>query len=427
MTKKQLEAELKKAHERIAQLKDIPGELAGSIANDFNNLLVAIVAGTDLAFSELSELSPAREHIETIALAAERCAALTEQLLAYSGAASFFVEGIDPARLLEDLRTQLQSTISEKISMKIAVSAHLPSIVGDSQQLRHLIVNLVDNACEAIGEGEGEITVSGYLGSNDDSTGAGKVILEVSDTGRGLDAATRERMFEPGFTTKAVGTGLGLAAAEGILSGHGASVEIESELGKGTTLRLCFPAVDEDTQQVLSGPADAAWQGSGTILVIDDESLVRAVAAKVLKLVGFKVLKAIDGAEGLECFDRHCEEIVCVLLDLTMPGMGGEEVFAELREKRPDLPILVSSGRSEEAVMQWIQEEESAGFIKKPYSIPELRATLQSMLSGASGVGVSGVGVSGVSVSGVGVSGVGVSGVGVSGVSVSGTTDVSGL
>lgn len=390
MTKKQLEAELRKAQERIAQLKDIPGELAGSIANDFNNLLVAIVAGAELSLRDLPAFSPVREHVEIIMSAAQGCALLTEQLLDYSGGASFFVESVDLSSLLDDLRRQFESKGSEKINIKIDVPPTLPSIVGDVQQLEHLITILVDNAMEAIGDEQGEISVSASVGSNSERAGTCIVTLEVTDSGCGMNAETRERMFEPCFTTKAGGKGMGLGAAEGILRGHSASVDVESELGKGTTLRLCFSGIDEETQpaelqpdEAQAGkakPGDGHWAGSGSILVIDDESIVRTVTAKVLSRMGFDVITATNGRDGLRCFDEHNESIVLVLLDLVMPEMGGQEAFTALRKKQPRLPILVSSGQHDEATLQWIKGSEFADFIHKPFSIPELQSKLQSML-----------------------------------------------
>ncbi|MCF6286140.1 MAG: response regulator, partial [Candidatus Hydrogenedentes bacterium] len=254
----------------------------------------------------------------------------------------------------------------------------------------------VINASEAIGEKSGIISIatgamvcdSAYLSETylDDGLAEGVyVYMEVADTGRGMDKETQARIFDPFFTTKFTGRGLGMAAVLGIVRGHKGAIEVYSELGKGTTIKVLFPAVERAAD--LSNeelPEADGWTGSGTILIVDDEETIRTLSRRGLERMGFDVLAASDGREGLDVFSNHCDEIVVVLLDLTMPHMGGEETFRELRRIKKDVCVVLSSGYNEEEIAQSFAGKGLAGFIQKPYHMGQLKATLKRVLGGLS-------------------------------------------
>lgn len=253
-------------------------------------------------------------------------------------------------------------------------------------------MNLITNASDALGDGNGSIMVTTgamecdhtYLAESylDDSLVPGTyVYLEVEDTGCGMDAETRSRIFDPFFTTKFIGRGLGLAAVLGIVRGHKGTIKVHSEVGKGTVITILLPAVEgEPVERVKKAEQDAALQGGGTILLVDDDPLVRDVALEMLAQLGFKVLTAINGREGLKIFHAHGAEVACVILDLTMPEMGGEETLQELRNLRSDVPVILSSGYNEQDVTQRFVGKGLAGFIQKPYTLANLRNVLKRVL-----------------------------------------------
>ncbi|MBU8870475.1 MAG: response regulator [Gemmatimonadales bacterium] len=385
-----------------AQKLESLGVLAGGIAHDFNNLLMVILGNADLALDELSPLSPARGNLQEIEKATKRAADLAKQMLAYSGKGKFVVESIDAGELVEQIAHLLEVSISKKALLKYNFAENLPTFEGDATQIRQIIMNLITNASEAIGEMSGVIALStgamvcdsAYLqgvndvlrASLDDGLPKGVyVYFEVADTGCGMDAETVGKIFDPFFTTKFIGRGLGMSAVLGIVRGHGGAIKIYSEVGKGTTFKVLFPASESSdlgssvTNEVET--ADQAWRGSGTILLADDEETVCAVGKIMLERMGFAVITVADGREALEVFHARRDEITCVLLDLTMPRLDGVETFRELRRFDPEVRVILCSGYNEQDSTQHFVGKGLAGFIQKPYNIAALRSKLKEALS----------------------------------------------
>ncbi len=322
-----------------AQKLESLGVLAGGIAHDFNNLLTSILGYADLAIYELPSSSPAKELIEEAVSGARQAAELTKQMLAYSGKGHFVVEPLDLSSLVEELTRLLHISISKKCVMRFELMPNLPAAMADAVQMRQIIMNLVINASEAIGDRSGAITIrtgaahcdraalgEAYLG--DELPEGLYVYVEVTDNGCGMSAETSAKIFDPFFTTKFTGRGLGLAAVLGIVRGHQGAIQCTSVLGQGTTFKVLFPACPLHAK-IAEGAEAAAqkWRGSGTILVVDDEETIRALARHMLLKMGFQVLTAVDGREALEIFRAEGDKIRLVLLDMTMPHLDGDETF----------------------------------------------------------------------------------------------------
>jgi len=379
-----------------AQKLESLGVLAGGIAHDFNNLLAVMVGNADMALRDLSELSPARPSVAEIKKAGMRAPRLTNQMLAYSGKGQFVVKPMDLNALIQEMGHLLEVSISKKISLRYDLADELPAINADVAQMQQVVMNLITNASEAIGDDRGAIAVRTGVTQADraslaetylaeDLPGGSYVYLEVSDTGHGMDEDTQSKLFEPFFTTKFAGRGLGMAAVLGIVRGHKGAIRIESQLGKGTTFRLLFPCSEEAAE-----PEDAPEPGSagdggpdgGTVLVVDDEEGVRDLAKRMLESAGLTVLIAGDGQDAVEVLREHMDEIAVVLLDMTMPEMSGEEAFEELRRLRPDLPVLLCSGYAEEDATSHFAGKGLAGFIHKPFELDQMIAKVRGALRG---------------------------------------------
>ncbi len=368
------------------------GVLAGGIAHDFNNLLVGILGNADLAHEELPPSSPARETVKEIETAARRAAELTRQLLAYSGKGRFIIQPADINEIVREMGHLLEVSISKQALLRYELASGLPAVMADASQIRQIVMNLIVNASEALPDGKGGITVTTgtvecdracleTMHLNQDLPEGRYVFFEVADTGCGMDAETLSRIFDPFFTTKFTGRGLGLAAALGIVRGHKGALKVYSEPGRGSSFRVFLPALD-----ALAAPAPAAqsaaggWRGSGAVLLVDDEPSVRTLGARILQRSGFQVITAQDGHEAVEQFKIHADRVVCVLLDLTMPRLGGEDTYRELRRIRPDLPIVLSSGYNAQEISQRFAGKELAGFIQKPYQAATLIQTIRDAL-----------------------------------------------
>ena len=375
-----------------AQKLESLGVLAGGIAHDFNNILMAILGNAELARAALPTGSPARERVKDIDEASRRAAELCRQMLAYSGRGSFSVETMDLSRLVRGMTNMLEVSVSKKAALRADLPEGLPSISGDPTQIRQIVMNLIINASEAIGDGQGEIRVrtgamacsEEYLteGAQGETPAAGRyVFLDVEDTGCGMDRVTRARIFDPFFSTKFTGRGLGLAAVLGIVRGHGGAIRVTSEPGSGTTFRVLFPAAEDAAVPTDPDREAAPWKGSGTVLLVDDEPAVRNVGKAMLEAIGFSVLLATDGREAVDAFRDRADEIACIILDLTMPRMGGEEAFVELRRIRPGARIAISTGYSEEDTTRRFAGERPPAYIQKPYRLAGLSQVLRELLS----------------------------------------------
>lgn len=387
VARRQWEAQLQHT-QRLESL----GVLAGGIAHDFNNLLTAIFGAADLALLRLPSDEPARADVEQIVAVAHQAAGLTGQMLAYSGRGTLRVQPILLSALIREMEPLLRASLPRTCALELHLEASLPAIEADASQMRQVLMNLVVNAGEAVGATAGVITVRVAVRECDRAYLAGGAVgkeipegpyvsLEVTDTGCGMSGETRARMFEPFFTTKFTGRGLGLAAVLGIMRSHHGTIRVTSEPGRGTRIEALFPAT---TRAVSAPPASApvppGWRGHGTILVVDDEVHVRAGAAQVLERVGFTVLTAADGREAVAVFRKHAATIRAVLLDLTLPHMDGAATARELRQIRPEVRIVLTSGYTEEEATRQFTARDLVGFLPKPYALKDLVAAMRTAL-----------------------------------------------
>jgi two-component system cell cycle sensor histidine kinase/response regulator CckA len=367
------------------------GVLAGGIAHDFNNLLMAVLGHADLALDALPETSAAREDLSEIRRAAQRATELCKQMLAYSGKGRFVIQPVALQRVVEDMLHMLRVSMSKNAILKLNFSPNLPPVDADASQLRQVVMNLVVNASEAIGERSGVVTLStgamdcdrAYLSEAwlDEQLPEGLyVFIEVADTGSGMDAETRARIFDPFFTTKFTGRGLGLAAVLGIVRGHRGAIKVYSELGRGTTLKVLFPASQHGEVREPTSLVRGVYEGKGTVLLVDDDESVRAVGRKMLERIGFTVVTAADGADAIARFRERADDIICAIVDLTMPHVDGAETFRELRRMRPGVRVILSSGYNEQDVTQRFVGKGLAGFIQKPYQLTTLLAVMKEVL-----------------------------------------------
>ena len=378
-----------------AQKLESLGVLAGGIAHDFNNLLMGVMGNAELALMSVPPESPVVSNLQAITQAAARAADLAKQMLAYSGKGRFVVEAIDINVLVEEMTYLLETVVSKKAVLNLRLADNLPRVEADATQVRQVFMNLVTNASEAIGERSGVITIAtGVMEADqeylrevylDDELEPGYyTYFEVTDTGCGMDEETAAKVFDPFFTTKFTGRGLGMAAVLGIVRGHNGAIKIYTEAEKGSNFKVLLPSLSETPDrepQVERGVESlTSWQGSGTILVVDDEESVRSVAKMTLERFGFDVLLAEDGREAVRIFEARANDIVAVILDMTMPHMGGEDTFRELLRIQPDVVAILSSGYNEQEVTSRFVGKGTAGFIQKPYRPLDLIEMVRGVL-----------------------------------------------
>ena len=387
MQRKRAEEEKERLEAKVRQTQKLEslGVLAGGIAHDFNNLLVGILGNAELALEQLPEASPARENLKDVERAALQAAEVTKQLLAYSGRRRFEKKEFDLSVLVEGMIRLLRVSVSKNAVLKSEFARDLPAIAGDPSQIRQVVMNLITNASDAIGDKPGEIIVkTGRSRTGEDRDGGmterDYIYLEISDTGCGMDAETQEKIFDPFFTTHGLGRGLGLAALQGIVRSHHGFVELESERGRGTTFRIFFPALSMPVETAKEErPSFDQWSGGGTILVVDDNAAVRRLAETVLTRCGFEVLIARDGVEAVEVFREHTESISVVLLDLTMPRMGGAEALDEMLRICPSARVILTSGFDQEDVPARFSDK-LLSFLHKPFRIEDLVEKVREVL-----------------------------------------------
>jgi nitrogen-specific signal transduction histidine kinase len=387
------EEERRKLEARMqhAQRLESMGVLAGGIAHDFNNLLACVMGYASLALPELPAGSRAHAYIDQVLAAASSGADLTRQMLAYSGRGKFVLERLNLSELIEGVVRLLDTTISKKASLQFQLNHDLPPIEADAAQLRQVVMNLITNASDSLGDSVGVIRVSTSLTWAEPgelppvepghTMPAGLyTCLEVDDTGCGMDAETQAKIFDPFFSTKFTGRGLGLAAVLGIVRGHHGTIKVTSEPGKGTSFRVMFPVLEDWPDQVATAqPGLQEWRGEGVVLVVDDEEPLRNLASTILQRAGLTVLTAVDGPDAVQVFRQHSAEIRAVLLDLTMPGMDGREVLQHITGLRPDIKVVLCSGYNEQDVASRMGGQSPAAFLRKPYYPAELIDRLRSI------------------------------------------------
>lgn len=386
---RQSEESLRIADQQLQQAQKLEslGVLAGGIAHDFNNILAIIIGNCSLAKLHYES---AGNFIPAIEKAAERAATLCRQMLAYAGQSSLNQTQVVLWLLVDDVVKMLSSTVRQNVVISTTLSAQIPSIRGDAGQLSQVVMNLIMNACEAIGEEQGEVLVSltevTMVAEQGDKDHLGREIapghylcLDVTDTGCGMDDEVRRKLFEPFFTTKFTGRGLGMSAVLGILKAHHGALQFVSLPGQGTTFSVFFPVADAHHKQCGAEPQGNAhqWRGSGTILLVEDEPEVQMVATDMLVLLGFNVIKAANGQEALHIYQQNRDAISLVMADVGMPVMDGYTLFRELKKLKADLPIIISSGFGSTEIIAKLDNAELAGLVGKPYNFTQLRDVLK--------------------------------------------------
>jgi signal transduction histidine kinase/ActR/RegA family two-component response regulator len=373
------------------------GVLAGGIAHDFNNLLMVILGNADLALSRSPAASPVRGLIRNIDVAAQRAAGLANQMLAYSGRGRFLIEQINLSHLVEEMGNLLGSVISKRADVRYRLAGDLPPVQGDATQLRQVVMNLITNASDAIGEQEGVITVTtGVVGigaADPVARSAGPplppgdyVFLEVADTGKGMDLATQALIFDPFYTTKQTGRGLGLASVLGIVRGHRGDIQVSSAPGRGTNFTVLLPTVPAAPVEAAAAAAPAPAGGTcpdgrRSVLIVDDEAQVLETTQVMLEECGFAVITATDGVEGVAAFREHAAHLCAVVLDMNMPRLDGAAAFRQMRGIAPGVPVLLTSGLDEQDAVSEFTGSGLAGFIQKPYRMRTLVEKLEAAIA----------------------------------------------
>jgi PAS domain S-box-containing protein len=411
-----------------AQRLEALGVLAGGVAHDFNNLLAGVLGHAELAVSALPEGHPARDHLATVISGVAQAGGLTRQLLAYSGKGRFLLRSLDVNDVIAQTTELLRLTLPKKVHLTLELTDNLPPVTGDDGQLRQVLMNLIINAGEAIGDRAGTVTVTTAAHDLDMDAVSGGVYspaapgrfveLIVTDTGCGMDEATKAKLFDPFFTTKFAGRGLGLSAVLGIIRGHGGGVRVDSRPGVGTRFTVLLPAAGAPAsigvptpapvtallantpeipraalrRQRRSGPVPVPRprtapaelrpqpkvESRGVALVADDEPTVRQVSELMLKQLGFEVLTAANGQEAVTLFAANADRVRLVLLDLMMPVMDGTEALAVIRD-RSAVPVILCSGYTAEAVPEELSGDSVTGFLQKPFSRGDLQTALATV------------------------------------------------
>ena len=380
-----------------AQKLETLGTLAGGVAHDFNNLLQAILGNATVIREQAPSSLIFENCLDQIDMAVMRASDLTRKLLAYAGKGKFVAERLDLSAIAVEMSKLLEASIPKRARIVGQFSSGLPAVSGDPTQVRQVIMNLVLNAAESLREGSGVIRLATGIVSlaaeelagfhlGDGRSPGNYVYFEVCDTGCGMTDEIRAKIFDPFFSTKDKGRGLGLAAVLGIVGAHKGALQVHSEPGTGSVFRVLFPVAETPGPAELT-PSEppAPHRNRGTILVVDDEAAIRNSAKLLLETMGYKVVTACDGLEALAVFGARRNEIDVVLLDLTMPNMAGTEAFRELRALRADLPILMTSGHPEGESTREFEGQDAAGFIQKPYRASQLRTRLNEVLHAQAG------------------------------------------
>jgi PAS domain S-box-containing protein len=379
---------------RQAQRLEAVGRLAGGVAHDFNNILTAITGYSELLLGELAADDPTRADIEEIRAAAQRAAALTRQLLAFSRKQVLEVKVLDLNAVVRTLDRMLQRLIGEDVRLELALSEELGAVRADPAQMEQVIMNLAVNARDAMPTG-GRLTIEtgdvvldrAYARTHRGAEPGRYVMLALSDTGIGMDEETQAHLFEPFYTTKeqGKGTGLGLATVYGIVKQSGGYVWVYSELGRGTTFKVYLPRVDEPPDAVVRRSTLPAARGDETVLLAEDDAPVREALAQALEQKGYRLLRASDGQMALDLARGHPARIALLVTDLVMPGMTGRELALALLAERPDVRVIYMSGYADEAVVRHRVLERGLNYLQKPFAVEDLARKAREVLDAPSG------------------------------------------
>jgi PAS domain S-box-containing protein len=386
--------ELKRAQEGAvaAQKLESLGLLAGGVAHDFNNLLSGILAHSEILLEDLHKDSPIRESAEQIQAVARRAAEIVRELMVYAGQGDALFEEVDLAGLVREMIQLLKVSISKNATLKVELPRKVRPIHANAPQIRQVVMNLITNASDALAGKEGTVTIRLEEIRVARNT-PGKMALElpeddylqlsVSDTGCGMTDQVRVRIFEPFYTTKAFGHGLGLAAVQGIIRSHAGAINVHSTPGLGSRFEILLPCA-KDNAAAASGSADSRLVSepggpTGTVLLIDDEDALRLAVARMLRKQGFSTLEASDGQAGVDLFRAHAEEIDVVLLDVTMPKVSGRDVFSEILKTRPEAKIVLTTAFTRERALAEVGAEQSCLYIRKPFPFSELSELLRQV------------------------------------------------
>jgi two-component system, cell cycle sensor histidine kinase and response regulator CckA len=381
--RKHAEAEREKLEEQLLQSQKMEavGQLAGGVAHDFNNLLQIILGNVDVIQNDLDQGIPNGDAMEEVRKAAERAAELTRQLLAFSRRQVIQPVTLNLNDLVQGMLKMIRRLIGEHIELCFISGDHPGMVHADKGQIEQILLNLCVNARDAMQKG-GRLTIAtdnivigdSFIVQHPWARNGRYVLLSVMDTGQGMDDATRSRIFEPFFTTKGMGhgTGLGLATVYGIVKHHNGMIHVYSELGKGTVFKVYLPMIDNLAEDVIEKTESPVGGGAETILVAEDEEMVRELVVRLLESAGYTVLSAFDGEEALKVFDGHMDEIDMAILDVMMPKLGGREVMDSIQRKCPRIRFLFSSGYSENAIHTDFVIKEGLRLITKPYRRDDL-------------------------------------------------------
>jgi PAS domain S-box-containing protein len=370
------------------------GVLAGGIAHDFNNLLGSILAESELVLSDLPGNSPAHEGVQSIMTIADRASEIVRQLMAYAGHENASVEPVDISELVSQTLQLLKVTISKQAKLEVSLTEKPSYVRANASQIQQVVMNLVMNASEALGQKEGLITVAtaqvrlhrdSFAKTAPDLPPGDYLELGVIDNGHGMTKEIQARIFDPFFTTKFAGRGMGLAAVQGIIRSHGGAIELASTPGIGTRFRIFLPSIGDPVQngRRAEAPPSASEIDSitGTVLIVDDEEMLRAAVSKMLRKEGFNAIEASDGEAAVDLFRDNVEDVRVILLDVTLSGRSSQKVLEELRTIQPQVKIVLTSAYSRQTTATLIECPEVKGFLRKPYQFGELMQVLRSVLA----------------------------------------------
>jgi CheY-like chemotaxis protein len=370
------------------------GFLAAGVAHDFNNLLTGMIGNASLLLDSLPESDLRASTLQNVITGGERAAELTRQLLAYAGKARCYLELVDVSQVVIQTGKLIQASIPANVQVRLDLDNHLRLLLTDPAQIQQIVMNLVINAAEAIGERNGLVqvrtgrqTVTGeplpdlYL--KERMAPGEYVFLEVQDNGSGMDEQTMRRIFDPFFTTKFTGRGLGLAAVLGIVRQQQGAIQLHSVPGRGTSFKVLLSVNEKVKLPAALDQNRDKLRGAGTVLVVDDEELIRNFSRSALLPYGYSVLLAGNGPAAIRLFQEKADQIGLVLLDVAMPGMDGRETLERIREIRSDVPVVVCSGSGDVDVEELFTGKQIAGFIPKPYTIKQLAAKVKEWIAPA--------------------------------------------